>query len=166
MQVTIHLARIGKPPRTFTEGLVEDDGRRLRTCSHLPQPFATGWSQEWQRQGMLDEGQTIAIVRKYHFYQEYFGVMALYTAADDLLGYYCDIATPLQKIDREYYLTDLILDLWVPASGPAIGLDLEEFAAAAQSRLLSHEMEMIAGNVFAHLNAEAAAGRFPGRYIE
>src|SRR6266849_4418069 len=93
---TIHFARIGKPEAIYSEGLIEDDGLRLRTDSVIPPEHSAIWSERWQQLGLIEPGQAISRVSKYHFYQENFDILELRDADGVLLGYYCDIVTPIQ----------------------------------------------------------------------
>ncbi len=164
-QVKIHFLRPGQPEVVYTEGLVGDDGRRLRTCSVVPAEFRLGWSERWRRQGLLEQGRTIHTVRKYHFYQETFDILEFRDEDGGLLGYYSDIVTPLRRVGREYYLTDLFLDLWLAPDGAVRELDWDEFEAAANAGLISPEQQQTARRTLDRLKQEIAAGHFPGVYI-
>ncbi|MBI3242699.1 MAG: DUF402 domain-containing protein [Chloroflexi bacterium] len=166
MNVKINYARIGKETAIYTEGLLEDDGKRLRTFNIVPPEYQTPMSEGWWREGLISQGQLIYSVAKYHFYNEHFDVLELRDEAGDLLGYYSDIATPLQKIGDEYFLTDLMLDLWVfPDSTTFKELDWDEFEAAVQNGLLSDDQQEKALSTMNRLRAEIAQGIFPAAYI-
>ncbi len=166
MNVTIHCARIGKPTRIFTEGLIEDDGVRLRTSSIVPPLFRKKWSAQWREQGLISARKTITVVRKFLFYREHFTIMQVRGAQGELLGHYCDIATPLQKINGLYHLTDLILDLWVYPDNRVRELDWDEFERAARRGLLAPEIKAAACDTLEWLIAAVKAGNFPGAYTE
>ncbi len=51
-----------------------------------------------------------------------------------LKGWYCDVAHPAQVQAGVIVSADLILDLWVPATGNPLRLDEDEFAASAVVR--------------------------------
>jgi len=165
-KVTITLFRLGKPARTYTEGLIADDGAQLRTHSVIPEEFRARWSINWRREGMIPDDCTIYSVRKHLFYRQYFAIMSLFDEHSRLLGYYCDIVTPLRKIGDHYRLTDLCLDLWIFPDRKVRQLDWDEFEQAVRAGFLNTKVESIARRTVARLAAEAAAGVFPARYIE
>ncbi|MEK7783797.1 MAG: DUF402 domain-containing protein [Chloroflexota bacterium] len=166
MQVKINYARIGKASTVYTEGFIEDDGMRLRTFNIVPVEYRTAMSEGWWRDGLIPPGQLIYSVAKYHFYNEHFDILELRDEAGALLGYYSDIVTPLQKIDGEYFLTDLMLDLWVfPDSTAFKELDWDEFEAAVQNGLLSADLQEKALSTMNRLRAEIGQGIFPAAYI-
>lgn len=161
MQVSIHFDRPGKHPREFREGFLEDDGLRLRTRSLAPPNF----SNIWWRQGLLPRGSLIFSVSKYHFYREPFGIMEFRDGSDALLGFYCDIATPLERRADGYHLTDLFLDLWVFPNRTCQVLDEEEFEEAVQAGLIGPEQARLARECLPRLLRETASGRFPYEYM-
>jgi protein associated with RNAse G/E len=166
MQVKINYARIGKETQVFHEGLVEDNGTRLKTFSIIPIEYRTPISEAWWRDGFVPHGQLIYSLGKNYFYNEHFDVLEPRDEAGNLLGYYCDIATPLQKIDGEYFLTDLFLDLWIaPGLTSFRELDWDEFEAAVASGLLSADLQEKALSTVNRLRAEIGQGLFPSAYI-
>ena len=74
-QVTIHLARLGKPERSYPEGLVDDNGRRVKTFSIVPEPASAQLSETFQGQGWILPGQRIHSVSKVLFYNEFFSIV-------------------------------------------------------------------------------------------
>ena len=164
-QVTIHLARLGKPERAYQEGFVEDDGIRLKTFSIVPASTGLHLSEKFHHQGWLLSGQSIVSVAKYLFYNEYFTIVEYQDRTRKALGYYCDIVTPLQRSGDEYFLTDLILDLWISPDLQVIELDRDEFEAAISSGLfpLIHEEAALAA--LDRLKSEVENGVFPARYL-
>lgn len=166
-QVRICFTRPGKGTSVYAEGLVDDDGRRLRTLTAPPAAVCLSLSERFRRRGWIAAGQSIGSIAKYLFYDEYFTVVEFRDPAGELLGYYCDIATPLQKAEGEYLVTDLLLDLWI---APDLGLgvrvlDVDEFEAAASAGLLSPALQAQARVTLARLQAEIAEGVFPGPYL-
>ena len=164
-QVTIHLARLGKPERSYSEGFVEDDGICLKTFSTVPEDVGRRLSENFQRQGLLLPGQVIHAVAKYHFYNEFFNILEYRDQNQRPLGYYCDIVTPLVRRGDDYFLTDLILDLWISPQGRVIELDQEEFEAAISTGLFPSDLERDVSLTTRRLKAEAAQGIFPARYV-
>ena len=164
-QVTIHLSRIGKPERSYQEGLVDDDGIRLKTFSLVPESVGLHLSEKFYKQGWLLPGQLIHSVCKHHFYSEFFNIVEYQDRADKVLGYYCDIVTPLQRKGDEYFLTDLILDLWIFPDDWVIELDRDEFEKAVSSGLFPSSFEGDTRATLSRLRSEIEQGIFPKRYL-
>lgn len=138
--ITIHLARIGKSTRSFTEGFVQDDGTRLTTFTVVPPDVRASLSAHFRAEGWFAPDQFIATVTKHLFYNEYFSIVEFRDEAGKVLGYYCDIVTPLERVGEDYFQTDLLLDLWVSPKGDCQVLDEDEFEAAVRAGLLSDEL--------------------------
>ncbi len=164
-QITIHLARIGNSPRSYVEGLVEDNGTRLKTFSVVPPEVSKRLSEKFRQYGWFQVGAVLGTVSKFHFYQEYFSIVRYGDTEDELLGYYCDVVTPLQKNGDEYFLTDLILDLWISPAFDFQELDRDEFEEAIEVGLLSPELQQKALETLERLKREIAGGRFPLVYL-
>lgn len=165
-QVEIHLSRLTKPPRVYHEGLVADDGMRVRTFSVVPHEISLPLSLHFQQQGFLAAAQRIASVSKWLFYHEFFTIVEFFNAEQTLLGYYCDIATPLQKIGNEYHLTDLILDLWLTPDLRTHELDHDEFSEAVEHGLVDEEYRQVALSTMDRLRDEIRQGIFPAAYLK
>lgn len=166
MKINIHFARIGKPEKVYVEDLVSDDGVRLTTYSVLPPDGRREWSKgDWKQYGIMTNGEVIHAVRKHHFYHEWFDVVELFGAAGELTGYYCDVVTPLRRVDGEYYLLDLLLDLWIFPDGRCVEMDWDEFEAAAQAGLISAEQQARAVETLRRMVSETQQGIFPTRWI-
>lgn len=163
--VVIHMQRLGKPERVFSEGFLHDNGSRLSTLSQVPEAYREKFSQGFQQQGLIPAGKTIYSVAKHHFYQEYFGVMQLYDSHDRLLGYYCDLLTPMVYRQGEYHLTDLFVDIWVNPDGSFVELDWDEYAQAVRDGLLSSTLQTRLESTVARLRSEIAEGKFPHDYL-
>ena len=164
-QVTIELARIDKPPRTYHEGFVSDNGIELRTLTVLSPERSLNFTRIWQEAGAITKVQAVAAVKKILFYREYFAILQLLDARACSLGCYVDICTPLQKVNGIYQLTDLILDLWIFPDGRFQELDVAEFEQAVSAGRLTHEWEFTARDTFVRLKAQIPTCEFPGRYI-
>lgn len=159
-QVTIHLARVGKPERSYREGLVEDNGIRVNTFSVVPESIAIHLSEKFQKYGWIPRDQVIHSVSKYLFYREFFSIVQYQDQAGHVLGHYCDIVTPLQRNGDDYFLTDLILDLWISPDGQVIELDRDEFETAISEGLLPAELERFALDTLSRLTSEIEKGSF------
>ena len=164
-QVTIHLARLGKSERAYREGLVEDNGIRVKTFSIVPELIAIHLSEKFQKYGWLAPGQRIHSVVKYLFYKEFFSIVQYQDQNKHVLGYYCDIVSPLQKHGDDYFLTDLILDLWVSPDLQVIELDRDEFETALAKGLIPAKLEKDALNTLSRLKSETERGIFPSSYL-
>lgn len=162
----IHYYRYNRPPATYIEGFIEDDGQCLRTCTVIPAEFAARLAEAWISDGLLPAGTVIHSLRKYLFYGEYFNILELLGPGGEVLGYYSDIVTPLEKNQEgEYVLHDLILDLWIFPDGQIRELDWDEFADAERRSVISQKLAAIARRTLARLAREARAGIFPGAYV-
>lgn len=166
MKAVIHFARIGKGEALYVEELLRDDGIRLDTRSVLPPEAVHVWSKSvWQKQGIMANGERVVEVRKHHFYNEWFDVIELFDTQGSLLGYYCDVITPLVKVDGEYYLRDLLLDLWVFPDGRTVELDWDEFESARSAGLISPEEAEQAQVTLRRMVEEVSEGMFPTKYL-
>lgn len=163
--ITIHLARIGKPTRSFTEGFVQDDGKRLLTFSIVPPDVREHLSAQFRTYGRFTPEQQIATVSKYLFYEECFSILEFRDAEAGLLGYYCDIVTPLRRDGDEYFQTDLILDLWVSPTLEFQELDRDEYEQAVAEGLVPDELQKKATETMEWLKRAMMSGFFPSSYI-
>lgn len=165
-QAYIHLTRIGKPTRHFKDGLLEDNGKRLRTHAIIPERISIPWSEEWQRDGRIRAGQVIGSVWKYLFYGQHFSIMEFHATTGELLGYYIDISTPVRKEKGEYYLDDLILDLWIYPDLAYRVLDEGEWQQAVQHGFVSEEIQSRVEATLQQVIEEIHQGTFPHLYIQ
>jgi predicted RNA-binding protein associated with RNAse of E/G family len=160
--ITIHLARIGKPERVYREGFLADDGIRMKTHTVVSEPVSLHLSEKFKQAGWLRAGQRIHSISKHHFYQEWFSILEYRGAQGEALGYYCDIVTPLRKVGGEYFLTDLILDLWIWPDFNFEELDWDEFEAAITGGLLSAEWREASAAAIKRLINDVRRGAFKG----
>ncbi len=164
-EVRIHYERPGQELTIYTEGFISDDGAQLVTETVIPPPFAVKLTERLRGFGHIGPSDEIDSVRKIYFYGEYFNLLEFRDPAGRLLGHYSDICTPLQKIDGEYHLTDLFLDLWRYPDGRILELDWDEFAIAIEQGLLTPENIETAKTTFKRLTEEAAQGLYPFVYF-
>jgi hypothetical protein len=165
-QVTIKLYRYDGDTRVFNEGLVDDDGARLKTYSVVPEGLRQSLSQRFSSEGLIEAGRVIHSVAKVHFYNEYFSIMELLAESGELLGFYCDICTPLEKAGDGYSLIDLCLDLLVTPDGQARELDWDEFDEAIESGWIPLELIEVATDTLHRLEDELSLGVFPQEYLK
>ena len=164
-QADIHLARINKSARHFKEDLGDDDGTRLKTHTIIPESIRVPWSEEWQRELRIPFGEVIGSVSKYLFYDQYFSIMEIHATTGVLLGFYVDLTTPVRKVDGEYYLTDLILDVWIFPDLTYQVLDEDEWQQAIQAGLVSKEIQHTVQKTLKGLKRDIRMGKFPKNYI-
>jgi protein associated with RNAse G/E len=162
----IHLSRIHKPVRHFTDGFIEEDKHRLKTHTVIPESISLPWSETFQQQGRIPHGQVIGSVSKYLFFDRYFSIMEIRSTTGNILGYYVDIATPVRKDVDEYYLEDLILDLWIFPDRTYLVLDEEEWEQAVSAGWIAEDIQRTVLRTLKRIKREIKGGRFPQAYIE
>lgn len=165
MEVQIEVIRPGKTPRVFQEGLVSDDGLCLKTSTVVPADVVGPLSGAFARAGLLAPGVLIRRVDKFNFYRQPFAIMRVHDGEGVLLGYYCDVTTPLERAPLGYLRTDLFLDLWLGAAGERIVLDEDELEDALGAAVITAEQGEYARQSLARMLAEEEAGIFPLGYI-
>jgi predicted RNA-binding protein associated with RNAse of E/G family len=163
--IEIHYLRPGKGLTIYQEDLVADDGARLTTYKRLPPDVSQRLTSALLAQRLIAPGQSAGAIRKHYFYDEHFNLLEFLDPAGEVLGYYSDIATPLRREAGHYATTDLFLDVWLVPGQPALGLDEDEFAAAAAAGLMTPEEQAEARRAYNRLLAEAVTGRYPHAYL-
>lgn len=166
-EIRVHYTRLSaRGTRVYREQRLADDGRRLTSFDVIPAEDQSRLAQAFWDQGLLPPGQLLGSLRKHYFYGEHFTVLAFFFVDGSLAGYYCDIATPLEKFGpADYRLTDLFLDFWLAPGQPPRALDEDEFETAVAAGVVAGDLADCARRTFARLRAEIAAGTFPYRYI-
>ena len=159
-KVDIHFHRIDRAPEVYRENLLADDGIRLHVYGIVPDEYRESWSQRWRSQGLIPADRTVARVRKWHFYDQWFGIMELADPDGRVLGYYCDTVTPLEKTAEGYRLHDLMLDVWIGADGRVCVLDRDEYEEAAKSGRMPALYQEKALATVEWICQEHEAGRF------
>jgi uncharacterized protein len=95
----------------------------------------------------------------------WYDVGKFYDRQRNLVGYYCDIIKPLNKLLRTpgktSRVTDLFLDLWITPEGEYVVLDQDEFEAALDHGYLSKNVADQARKQMGSLIQKVRAGRFP-----
>jgi uncharacterized protein len=87
-----------------------------------------------------------------------YNIFEIYDRDDDALkGYYCNITHPARFVDGRVEYVDLLLDLWISASGAQTVLDEDEFLAAE----LSDEARRFALEALTELQAMFKSKRPP-----
>jgi len=165
-QVRIYYYRISGGCTLYTDGLIDDDGRRLKTFMVISEEERVKSSQKWWNWGLIPDSKLVYSVTKYFFYNEFFDILALHDKRGNLLGYYCDIVTPLEKAGNEYFITDLVLDLWISPELTARELDWPEFEDYVARGMISPTLQENARNTIKRLIAEVKNGKFPCDYLD
>jgi Protein of unknown function (DUF402) len=161
MQLIINFSRPGKGITRYIEGLVDENRVRIKTRNHIAPEFSRKWCEEvWWHNDCVLPGILIDSVMKYLFFNQWFSIMQLIGIKNDLLGYYVDVHTPIRKIDEEYYLTDLFLDLWIAPDGKCRELDRDEFEQGYQEGLITTYQYKKACQIFTKLKREVTTGKF------
>jgi hypothetical protein len=166
MQVKINFSSLEGSTVIFTGELLEHNDRYLKMVSSIPPDFSRRLSERWWAEGLLHPTQQLGSVYKWYFYHEYFNILEYRDLEGNLAGYYSDIATPLQEIGGEYYITDLILDLWLSPDLRLQELDWDEWDTACAQGVVPTHLQEQALRTMERLRAEVAAGRFPSAYIQ
>ena len=165
-EIVINFRRVNSPLTRYTEGLVMDDGQRLVTYSIIAPQYALPWSQRWIRAGLIPVESRLNSVKKHHFYDQHFTILEYRDLQDTLLGYYCDISTPLRWENGEYFIDDWLLDLWIGVHGEIKELDRDEFEAAYATGKLSTAQYEKANATLAWLKEQTLAGNFPAPFLD
>jgi predicted RNA-binding protein associated with RNAse of E/G family len=76
-------------------------------------------------------------------------------------GWYTNLRTPIRVEGDDWYCTDLFLDHWLPADGPALWLDEDELAAALDAGLLDDTMRRAIAAERVTVDAMIATGEWP-----
>jgi predicted RNA-binding protein associated with RNAse of E/G family len=100
---------------------------------------------------------------EYYYDDRWFNVLMISSNDGVLKGWYCNMAEPAHIDGDSIEMLDLLLDVWVDASGKVLMLDEDEFAAANLSERqregarqgLAHLLQIVEGRqeMFAGLQA-------------
>jgi predicted RNA-binding protein associated with RNAse of E/G family len=166
-EIRVHYTRLSaRGTRVYRERRLDDDGRRLTSDDLIAAEDQPRLARAFWDQGLLPQGQLLGSLRKHYFYGEHFAVVAFFYVDHTLAGYYCDIATPLERTGpADYRVTDLFLDFWLAPGQRPMALDEDEFEAAVAAGVVSPDQAQCARLTFERLRGEIAAGIFPYRYI-
>jgi predicted RNA-binding protein associated with RNAse of E/G family len=166
-EINVHYTRLSaRGTHVYRERRLADDGRRLTSFAVIESEAQPRLAQAFWNQGLLPRGPLLGSLRKHYFYNEHFTVLAFFFVDGTLAGYYCDIATPLEKVGpADYRMTDLFLDFWLAPGQRPMALDEDEFEAAVAAGVVTADLADCARLTFERLRGEIAAGIFPYRYI-
>jgi predicted RNA-binding protein associated with RNAse of E/G family len=79
-------------------------------------------------------------------------------------GWYTNICTPVELAADRWTITDLFLDLWLPAIGPAEWLDEDEFNEAAGGGMLREDLAHAARVERARIETLLARSEWPPEF--
>jgi uncharacterized protein len=99
---------------------------------------------------------------EYYYFDRWYNVFQIYSAAGELKGWYCNVTAPAQVADRELTFVDLALDLFVYPDRRFLVLDQEEFDELASGTYRPVDVDA-ATRALAELIDRAKSGRLPGR---
>jgi predicted RNA-binding protein associated with RNAse of E/G family len=166
VKASIYYTRVGDNLTIYCEDIVYEDDQRLDTHKILPREIGEHLANRIREDnGLIPEDAVIGRICKHYFTNQWFDILEFYDTDDRFLGYYSDIATPMEKKDGAYYLHDLVLDLWIYPEGRLKELDWDEFDQAVQRGQISLAHQQKAVETLRWLVAEARSGRFPGPYL-
>ena len=164
--VTLHHIRPGKEEQIFMEGFVSDDSHGLSTLTILSEEDSRSLTERLQAGGFIEPGETIRSLSKFYPRGEPFNLLVFRDHNGQTLGYYSDIAMPLQKVIDGYKIVDLFLDIWLKPDGTLLELDLDEFQDAIAKDLITEEQQTLAMTAFERLKGEVKQGLYPHKYIQ
>ena len=166
MLIELEYIRPGKGIHVYQNGLVRTHAAGLKFHDQFAPDAAAELTAMMLHNGWIGPEQRVDSITKYCFFGEYFDILLWYDTQGKLIGFYSDIATPLQKTATGYSMTDLFLDLWISPSGELTELDWDEFAEACEQGLLDAQTIEHAQTTMQRIVAEAATGHFPFAYID
>lgn len=82
-------------------------------------------------------------------------------AQGNFTGWYTNICTPVKKDGVDWSSTDLVLDLWIPASGEPQWLDEDELLEVTASGVMDHWTHSRVQKERERIRALLAAGAWP-----
>lgn len=133
----------------------------------IESPITVQTPQRIQGRIIADSG-FIAIWFVYR--HKWYDVGKFYDRARNLVGYYCDIIKPLNKLLRtpakSNMITDLFLDLWITPEGDYIVLDEDEFENAMKHGYLPKNLANQTWKQMDSLIRAFRAGRFPPAAVQ
>ncbi|HYU18137.1 MAG TPA: DUF402 domain-containing protein [Chloroflexota bacterium] len=102
---------------------------------------------------------------EYYYFDRWYNVFQIYSAAGVLKGWYCNVTAPAQVADGQLTFVDLALDLFVYPDGGLLVLDQEEFDELAVSTYRPEDTGA-ARRALAELIDRARTERLPSRTFQ
>jgi protein associated with RNAse G/E len=99
---------------------------------------------------------------EYYYFDRWYNVFQVYSAAGMLKGWYCNITAPAQVDGDELTFVDLALDLWVNPDLSYLVLDEDEFEELRQTQY-SPDDALAARGALTELIERTEADTLPGR---
>ena len=147
------------PPKTITsiEGLGVNT---TKTMKYVDDHISIGtevWNEmkaPWEQSGIIIAEPGYSWVTKWEV-EKPFVVTKFLDAAGNLIGIYCDVSRPVQRLNDGFSFTDLYLDVWqTPKAEPTI-LDEDELVDAVHANYISFEeakgVRRVAEDLISHL---------------
>jgi hypothetical protein len=163
--VSIEYIRPGKETSYYEEDLIFENADYIKTRKHLPADISDRLSENLRKNGFIKNEQRCEYVTKIYFFNEYFNLLQFQDEAQETLGYYSDIGTPLSKTIGGFQMTDWFLDIWLSPDGTLFELDMDEFEEALSKELMNPTEAEIARNTFARLIEDVRQGIYPQAYL-
>ena len=153
----IHLRYI-RLPNNITEFL--DD------CLFRSEKIIACRSQVTSQHSVAFDGRTVLAagfpIVYFEFPGRWFSILKVWNKQGERTGYYCDVVTPLQFLDRnKIELTDLFLDLWVSPDLRYKVLDEDELEEAFHKGWITKELYEKAGGELKRLILLVERKKFP-----
>lgn len=146
--------RPGKPTTVYDQWLV------------LDRPDLKVLLQDAYQGDALTVGGTIVLERGapivwFVFPEKWHDVGRFHLADGTFTGWYTNLTTPIEMAGADWSAGDLFLDLWTPASGPSVWLDVDEFEAAFKAKRLDAATRRRALNERTMIDLQLASGDWP-----
>lgn len=162
----VYYHRPGKELSIYQEDVISQDENRLVTFKTLSPAVAAVIAESMERQALSAPHQRPHTIYKVYHFHEWFNVLEFRDQTGTLIGYYSDIATPLEPFGEDFAMTDLFLDIWVYPNGRLLELDWDEFEQAIQQQLITPAQAEMAQKTMQRLKDEAAHGIYPKKYLD
>ncbi|MGH7196565.1 MAG: DUF402 domain-containing protein [Candidatus Saccharimonadales bacterium] len=94
--------------------------------------------QVWQESGIVIADEGYQWRTRWEVGTPYI-VTKLFDAAATLVGIYCDISRPVQRIESGFTFEDLYLDVWQTPNNQAVILDEDELQEALKANLITEQ---------------------------
>jgi predicted RNA-binding protein associated with RNAse of E/G family len=156
-EILLEYLRPGKKTATYTERLVLDrpDVKVLLMKVEGTKEVRIGET------AVLQPGSTVTW---FVFPGQWYDIGKFHRADQIFTGWYTNICTPVVMNRDRWTITDLFLDLWLPADGPAAWLDEDEFAEAADAAALREDLAQAARSERARIEALLARRDWPPEF--
>jgi predicted RNA-binding protein associated with RNAse of E/G family len=150
--IALEYARPGKPTVTYRERLLVDrPDVKVLSMEIGPKPLTIAASS-------FEPGSSITW---FVFPGQWHDIGRFQRADGKFAGWYTNLCTPVVIDGDHWSVTDLFLDLWMPAAGHPQWLDEDEFAAAIAQGSFGADLAQAAGAERVRIDDRVAAGTWP-----